>query len=226
MLAGLGAIVAGAFAVFTTENGTGSAALLGVGFLLLMIAAFFDRIEALELAGAKVVLRKLERAADDLEKRARALSEIAEAMKPAASDYERVRKEMPRGPARTRIMDELVDKISADAKDSSFSRDQVRELFKLGGEGNRLTAVALMQGNAELRDFNVVVDVIRQSVSGNELYQGLQVAELMIPDLNSSEQRRLIEALEEPRKKAFLEQGSPQWATAQRIESRIGQESI
>lgn len=48
---------AGATAVFVTENGAGSAALLAFGGALLVLAALGHRVETLELGGARLKLR-------------------------------------------------------------------------------------------------------------------------------------------------------------------------
>ncbi len=50
-------LAAGGTAVFVTDNGTGSAALVSIGAALLLAAGLWDRLESFEFAGAKMQMR-------------------------------------------------------------------------------------------------------------------------------------------------------------------------
>ena len=63
-IAGVGLLVAGGIAVFVTDNGTGSAALVSLGAALLLAAGLWDRLESFEFAGAKMQMRVVERLRD------------------------------------------------------------------------------------------------------------------------------------------------------------------
>jgi hypothetical protein len=56
---GLAMLAVGVFTVFETGNGAGSAALITIGVLLLGVGGLADRIEFIELGGAKLHLRDL-----------------------------------------------------------------------------------------------------------------------------------------------------------------------
>lgn len=60
-LLGLVFLGGGIVAVFLTDNGPGSAALVTLGALAFGVAIFSDRIESIELGGAKLKLRTLAR---------------------------------------------------------------------------------------------------------------------------------------------------------------------
>lgn len=201
---GLGSWAAGVLAVFETENGTGSAALVTVGVLLLFVGLLGNRIESIELGGAKVRLKaqaaeklaladRMEQegdpdAADRLREQAHALLEAAG---PVAADYRAVRGSMPAGPERTGAMERVVAEARRLAREQEFDAGEVARWLREGSDEERVTALGLMQASPHLRDLDGVLAAIEDYRSPFEHYHALRLALLMVPDLGAAERARL-----------------------------------
>ncbi|MDT0300750.1 hypothetical protein [Streptomonospora wellingtoniae] len=146
----------GAVAVFTTENGTGSAALIVFGGVLLVLAYFGDRIDSLEFGGANLRLRAAAAekyalaeesdqrgdtaAGERLRDEARALMESAGAI---AAEYRSTRRTMPSGPVRTAAMEEIVERARGVARSGPTEPGQVRGWLRSADEELRSAAMEL-----------------------------------------------------------------------------------
>src|SRR4029453_637521 len=157
-LLGAGSFAAGVLAVFVTENGTGTAVLLPLGGLLLVLAILGNRIESIEFGGAKlrIAAQALERyAAADLaadagdpvraaELRAEAQA-LLDAVGPITSDYAAIRRSRRAGPARTRELEAVLAQARRVAAERDFDRAAVVEFFRRGAREQRVTALAMME---------------------------------------------------------------------------------
>jgi hypothetical protein len=237
---GASTLAFGVAAVFSTDNGAGSSALIAAGLLLLVIAAFGHRIAKISGAGVEVEIReravrsaaRVQNASNELRRRgdeegaaslaaeAEALLDLAQAARPTAAAYEQLRETMAAGPERTRRMEGIVASARADAPTAPYDTDQVRDLFYRGNEGDRVYALGLMQGNPRLRDFGVALDGIRRSRSAFEQYHALTLAREMLPDLRDDEKKELAGALESERRR-YITPGTDRWGVAQRILSEL-----
>lgn len=228
-LLGAGSFGTGVCAVFVTENGTGTGALLGLGGVLLVVALFEDRLESFEFGGAKLRLRaaaadtyalaeEAERRGDSatarrLREQARALLGVAE---PAAAEYRRLRDSMAPGPERTRVLEELVARTRRQAERESFEPAEVLRWLREGNEEKRITALVLMRAKGELRDFEAVLDAIGHSHSAFEQYHAMLLAAEMIDDLDPRQLRRLAETVTSQRGFRF-DPGGDRWALSEEI---------
>jgi hypothetical protein len=201
---GLGMLAVGIFTVFAQGNGAGSAALITIGILLLVVAGFADRIELIELGGAKLQLRDLARRrfalASQEEKKgdtqaAANLRRQAHALQRLAGTYERLRRSMPGGSRRTGALDEVMRQARRFAQETKFDPADVWTWFEEGNDAARVVALGLMLGDKDLRDFFAALDAIEHSRSAFEQYYGLRVARMMIPDLSEVEQDWLAAAV-------------------------------
>jgi hypothetical protein len=229
-LAGVGMLAAGVVAVFATENGTGSAALVAVGAALLIAAGMWDRLESLEFGGAKVQLRIVERLRDRAaEAEARGDRAVAEALRaeaqalldearPFAASYERLRESLAPGPERTGKLEDIVAEARAAARRRRYEPAEVRH----GTPGNRIFALGLMQEDPRLRDFDVAMDAIKHSRSAFEQYHGLHLAELMLPTL-TPEHKKELQTLLTDRKgnAAYITEGTDRFGVARRIRAHL-----
>ena len=129
-LIGVALLAAGAIAVFVTDNGTGSAALVGVGAALLLAAGLWERLESFELGGAKLSLR--------------------DEARPVAASYELV-SELPPGPERGVALEGVVAEARAAARQRPHEPAEVRQLFERGTDGERIYVLGLMQEDERLR---------------------------------------------------------------------------
>jgi hypothetical protein len=233
-VAGAGLLTAGGVAVFATDNGTGSAALVTIGAALLLAAALWDRLESFEFAGTKWQLRLVERLRDRAaEAETRGEPEVAAALRkeaqvllaeahPIAASYEQLRDSLAPGPTRTAKLEDLVADARAAARRRAHDPAEVRQLFESGTDGNRIYALALMQEDERLRDFDLSLEAIEQSRSAFEQYYALSLADLMLPRLTKDQRRELETLLTTPRGHAVhIKPGTDRWTVAQRILSRL-----
>jgi hypothetical protein len=227
-------LAAGGTAVFLTDNGTGSAALVSIGAALLVVAAFWDRLESFELAGAKMQLRMVERLRDRAaEAEARGDTAVADALRaearavldearPVAASYEQLRESLAPGPERTAKLDDLVAEARAAARRKAWEPAEARQLFESGTDGNRIYALGLMQEDERLRDFATSLEAIEYSRSAFEQWHALYLAQLMLPTL-TNDQRRELEAMltKRPGKADHIRPGTDRWIIAQQILSQL-----
>jgi hypothetical protein len=233
-IAGVGLLVAGGTAVFVTDNGTGSAALVSLGAALLLAAGLWDRLESFEFAGAKMQMRIVERLRDraaEAEARgdtavAAALREEARALleeaRPIAASYEQLRESLAPGPERTAKLEAVVAEARAAARQRRHEPAEVRQLFERGTDGERMYALGLMQEDERLRDFAVSLEAIEHSRSAFEQYYALSLAELMLPAL-TEDQRRQLDAMltKRPGNAAYIRPGTDRWIVAEQILSSL-----
>jgi cobalamin biosynthesis Mg chelatase CobN len=239
---GTAALVAGAVAVFETNNGAGTAGLLGVGLALLVIAAFGSRIVKLRGGGVEVELAQVavrsaaaqlqvaatraefqgdDETAATFRAQAEAVLDLAQLAAPAANAYEQLRQTMESGYERTTRQQDIVDQAGMAARGRDHDPSEVRELFNSGKAGNRIYALGLMQADPRLRDFAPMLEAIRGSRSAFEQYTALRLAEEMVPDLSSDERRELRGTLEAERRK-YITPGTDRWPISERILSKLG----
>ncbi|GAA1753709.1 hypothetical protein [Streptomonospora arabica] len=205
---GLTSFGLGAVAVFTTENGTGAAALILFGGVLLVLALFGDRIDTLEFGGANLRLRAAAAekyalaeesdqrgdtaAGDRLRDEARALMKTAGTI---AADYRSTRRTMPSGPVRTAAMEEIVERARGVARSGSTDPGQVRGWLRSADEERRVTALGMMQADPRLRDFEALLPLVEEAGSAFEQYHALLLADEMADTLAPEQRPRLAAAV-------------------------------
>ncbi|NVK80340.1 hypothetical protein [Streptomyces morookaense] len=112
-----------------------------------------------------------------------------------AQRYDELRRRLPSGSHRTIQLQAVVDAARASARDSGLGPEQVKEFFGRGSEGERVYALALMQGAPDPAHLDAVLDSLTRSRSAFEQYQSLVAAELLTPYLAQPERNRLAAAL-------------------------------
>ena len=229
---GAAAFGTGVVAVFATDNGPGAATLLAIGAAFIAFAALGDRIQSLELGGVNLTLRDIARQTFALAEEAerRGDDEAAERLRAAgrelqalADEYRRIRSGMRSGPARTRALEDVVRRTRELAKGDAFEPADVSAWFDDGSPEARITALALMQADARLRDFGAAVDAIAASESAFEQYHGLRLAEMMLGGLSTGQRAELEAVVERARRSLRVRRDSDRAAAARRILSALGQ---
>lgn len=226
---GVGSFGAGVAAVFLTSNGTGSGVLVGLGGTVVVLALLWDRIESLEFGGSKVRMRAAaaekfalaedsERqgdsiAAAELRAQGQALMDLAG---PIAADYRTIRTSMPSGRERTVAMQRVVAKARQLATEQQFESAEVARWLREGTDEERVTALAMMLSNPDLRDFESVLAAIRDSRSAFEQYHALLVAEQLLPGLDNHQRGRLGVTIRTVRNLRFRRDSS-RWDISERI---------
>ena len=182
-LVGLGLVGVGVAAVFSTDGGAGSATLVGVGSLLVLFGALGDQLESLRFGDLEVrLLRKRDEAArrgdrEEAEALQRAADIVGKRARKTAAAYKSVRNGMPAGPNRTAIMDDLVERASADAQAHDLDGEQVLQLLWSGSEGARVWALAVLQKRPEFATPRAVLDAIQHPDQMFDQYQALILAD-------------------------------------------------
>lgn len=183
--------VVGVVAVFTTTNEIGTAAMVAASAGLILVVVFADRIQILEAGPIKATLPR--QAAKQLEQAgvAEARGHVEEAQRlrasarllldgtaPVSTRHDTVQAEEP-GPQGAGMQHLLMSHTRALAR-ASTSADTVRALFGEGSDGDRLTAIAIMQARPELADPKILKAAVVDARSAHEQYQALVAIEKVI----------------------------------------------
>jgi hypothetical protein len=199
-LLGMAIFGAGVAAVFGTENGTGAAALLAIGAGFFVFAVLGDRVQSLEFGGVNLTIRDLARQTFTLAKEAEQRGEdetaerlraVGRALQGLATEYRRLRSSMRAGGERTGALEHVMTEARRLSRSEEFEPVDVATWFDQGTAEARITALGLMQGNPDVRDFEAALDAIEDPHSAFEQYHGLKLAEMMIPDLTRGQQAQL-----------------------------------
>jgi hypothetical protein len=108
--------------------------------------------------------------------RAAQLRRAAFALTEAGKQYEDLRA-TPSGPARTQQLEEVVQSVRAHAAQTGPPVNDIRSMFARGGDGDRVAALAMMQGNPDAVDVDILREAITDSRSAFEQYHALIAAE-------------------------------------------------
>jgi len=232
-LLGAASFGTGVFAVFVTQNGTGTGVLLAFGGILLVLALLGDRIESFEFGGATLRLRaaaaerfalaeESERQGDtttanQLRAEAQALLDAAG---PIAADYRSVRGSMRPSPERTRAMEEVVSRARRLSEEQPFEPAEVLHWLQEGSDEERITALAMMQASRELRNFEAALAAIEHSRSPFEQYHAMLLTAQMIDDLDTTQLRQLAEVIRSQRGPR-LRRDTDRWRLSEDILRRV-----
>ena len=195
-----------------TANGTGTGVLITFGGILLVLALLGDRIESLEFGGGKVKLRAaaaerfaLAEVSEDRgdDETAAQLRAEARALLAIAGEYRTVRGSMPEGRAGTLAMERLMDRARRLAAEEAIPANVVIGWLRDGSEAERITALAMMQAQPALREWDVVLAAIKDPRSAFEQYHAMRLAKQMLADLNGEQQQCLAEVLKDEQSQHF-----------------------
>jgi hypothetical protein len=238
---GISMTMAGAVAVFLTDNEAGSAALVAAGASCSVIGVLWDRLKTVKGAGLEVELvgvaqRKLS-AAHEAELRgdgveaARLRAEAQDllaAVRPWAAEYEHWRSSLPSGPQRTRLMEDTVAKARATAEATRAAGHSVdplaiKALFEADTEGSRVTALGLMQGDPDAVDLDLVLGVIAHSRSAFEQAHALLIADQLArgDTLDTRTRERLLDAAAAALETEHVKQSRSRRSMAEAIIERL-----
>jgi hypothetical protein len=203
----VGAVVlaAGAVAVFRNQDGSGTAVLLAIGGVFLMLALLWDRVESLEFGSGKLRLagrllglaEQSERQGDPetaarLRERSR---ELVAAATPVAAGYRAVRQSMPHSWERTAALERIVEEARELARSQRFEPALVAGWLREGSDELRITALGMMQADPALRDFGGMLAAIADPRSAFEQYHALRLAQQMTAGLAPAQREELAALL-------------------------------
>ena len=174
--------------VVLTSSGAGIVTLTIVGAVLLVSPFIISRVERLSTntRGFELPLTReiAEMGAPDV---ARILDRTDLAR--FAESYAFVHKDLEDpeyATARVHLQDLLVERAAAVARKEKFGASEVRTLFANASPAMRVLALGLMKGDPSLADGATILAAIADPRSGNEQYQGLELAKLCWPHLSKS----------------------------------------
>jgi hypothetical protein len=236
-LVGLLATVTGTIAVFTTKNDAGSAALVFSGVACIALAALWDRLKSVEAGGVKLEIIEVAQQRLAAAKEAEARGERTEAARlraeaedllarvnPLAAEYEAVRDQLPPGKRRTAALERIVERLRREARiareqGSPFDAGAVKERFGSGRLGDRVAALAFMQGDEAVVDPAIVLGVLAAPLSPFEETQAFRVAATMSrsQSLRESLGRELLSAAERALEDGHLDKSASRRENAQAI---------
>ena len=90
-----------------------------------------------------------------------------------SADYATARRIHPAGTYRTYQLEDIMSSARDLARSATITQESIRELFHSGSEGNRISAIAIMQTNPKIVDVELAIDAIQNSRSAFEQYQSL-----------------------------------------------------
>jgi hypothetical protein len=235
LLAGALTLLAGGVAVFQTDNEVGSAALVTAGVAIAGLAQFANRIQAFEAAGVRLEMIREAKDAQEEADKARASGEIdraeqlerrAQSLLEAASNvgsrYEQLRATQPSGWDRTSRMESVLREARS-IDTNGLTPSHVETIFDAGGEGNRVFALAVIEGSPDLGSANVLVDGILHSRSPFEQYHALKATESAIDYLSSEDRAEVRSAVESALEGPLGDKSSDRRTLARRILNRLTQ---
>jgi len=222
---------AGVLAVFVTENGTGAAALLGIGAAFVAFGALGDRLERVDVAGMSISIRDMARETFSLARRADELGDteaatrlraVGEQLEELADEYRRLRSSMDPGDERTGAMDAVIARASRLTGTDDLDPEAVSDWFREGGPEARAIALGLMQGNPRLRDFDAALAAIERGSNLFEIYHGLVLAQMMVETLSRGRQEQLRRAVTKILRGRIARRDAPIRKRAEAIAEALG----
>lgn len=210
LLSGLALTLAGSVAVFTTDNSAGAAAMVTSGVVVMVLALLGNHMQAFEAGGIK--LSFIREAAAQLEAAQTAeadgdataaaqhreqAEQLLAAAEGVATKYDLVRSLEPSSWDRTSRLEGLL-REARELDIETATAETVAKLFDSGIDGQRITALALVQANPSLGEGRVLRLALDDPRSAFEQYQALVATRAAWSELGSGDRqtiRRTVERL-------------------------------
>ncbi|MEU2395659.1 hypothetical protein [Streptomyces sp. NPDC007369] len=113
----------------------------------------------------------------------------------AAEQFTALREAAAGGKRPTAELEVIVSGIRALAAQLDLTDDHIRRLWESDTEGERVAALALMQGEPRLLNLDLVIEAVTTPHTGFEQWQALVVAEAHVGELDAAGRSRLQEAV-------------------------------
>jgi formylglycine-generating enzyme required for sulfatase activity len=135
-------------------------------------------------------------------------------------EYERIRKRMGPGDARTELMALLVARAQA----LGAQRDagmMAENLFSRGTEGGRMVGLALARKDPQRQHVELALSGIGESRSAFEQYHALLLADALVSSLHPTAAGQLQSAIKSQLEKTISRSDPSRWAVAQRLIKKL-----
>lgn len=196
---GVVGFAAGSVAVFVSDNGLGTVALVIVGAVLMLFPFFEHRIQGVEVGGTKLLLRAEEhqRRADAAERRGDLLTASQERAKsrellaPLEEEYRWTRRLMEPGTERARQLEDFMHRARRATSRRPLTVAEVCEWLRSADEETRVVGLAAMRERPDLRDLDALIEVFDAAASAFEQNHSMNVLTEMAPTFTPEERERL-----------------------------------
>lgn len=151
---------------------------------------------------------------------AHSAQEYGEELAWLGEEYERIRKKMQPGDARTELMTLLVGR----AQTLGAQRDvgiMAEKLFSRGTDGGRVVGLALARKEPQRQHVELALSGIGESRSAFEQYHALLLADTLSPLLHPTASAQLQSAIKSQLDQTITRQDSSRWAVAQRLIKKL-----
>jgi CHAT domain len=128
---------------------------------------------------------------------------LLEAAEPIASEYRNARLSMPEGRERTRAMESIMDRARELAGQGAFQPSEIISWLRDGSDEQRIIALAMMQAQPTLREFDALLATIKDPRSAFEQYHAMLLAKQMLDDLDVEQRQSLAEVLKDEQSMRF-----------------------
>ena len=194
-----GAAFAGSLVVYSSALGFVVGWLFSRLFLGQAMAKADRRSAALDLYEQAAVAAQAgdTTTAQELRSEARELLEQTAGISDA---YESIRTHLPSGQRRTQEMDGLVRRARSMAPQLELDATDVARILREGSDGQRVTALGLMQSAPQVADLDLVLGVLAQPRSPFEQYHALRLLHQLFPTLPFEQQSRVVAAVQAERR--------------------------
>lgn len=217
-LIGIALVACGAIAAFMAKDGAATAALVAAGFGLLFISYLGQYI-------TKVKFRDFEAELDHFREETVAslqvvqdkATEAVHKLEEVSRSYESIRAAMMPGGTRDAQMERAVAAAMRLVVANRMSPDEVKARFDTRDEGDRILVLAAMKADPDLRDFQIILEAIRQPRSPFEQDRFMLIASEILGDLDAEERRRLRETVEHLRETGQIKPEMARWFTSERL---------
>lgn len=179
-----------------------------------LTAADDDAVVALQAAAAAEAAGDAERASELRGKAVR----LIEAARSAADVYSQIRAATPASWERTVQLEEVAAAGRRAATDATMDLAAVRAIYDRGGEGDRVYALGVMQGNASVADVDRLVTSIEHSQSAFEQYHALRATQVAAPSLDDASRARIAAAVTAQRSDSgWIKRDSDRWPLSESV---------
>jgi len=110
---------------------------------------------------------------------------------------------MPEGRERTRAMESIMDRARELAGQGAFQPSEIISWLRDGSDEQRIIALAMMQAQPTLREFDALLATIKDPRSAFEQYHAMLLAKQMLDDLDVEQRQSLAEVLKDEQSMRF-----------------------
>jgi hypothetical protein len=217
-LSGIALVVCGAIAAFRVKDGAATAALVAAGFGLLFISYLGQYITKVKFRDFEAELDHFrEKTVASLEVVQDKATETVRKLEEVSRSYESIRAAMMPGGTRDAQMEHAVAAAMRLVVTNRMSPDEVKSRFDTHDEGDRILVLAAMKTDPDLRDFQIILEAIREPRSPFEQDRFMLIACEILGELDAEERRRLRETIERLRETGQIKPNMARWFTSERL---------